>query len=98
MVHLLGMKTKKELRYDYRMHGQNNLSEEDYKEYLEENDLLEWFEQADLLAQYVLENCLDNVKLEGTKLAEDAPEAIAAVTVNVNQYVAVMKELLEAWK
>lgn len=90
-------KTKQEKGYDYRMHGPG-MEEEAYLDYLEENDLLEWFEQADLLAQYVLENGLDNVKLEGTKLAEDAPEAIAAVTVNVNQYVAVMKELLEAWK
>lgn len=92
-------KTKKELGYDYRMHdGGRTMTDEEYREYLEEEGKLEWFEQADLLADYVLKNGLGNVKLDGTKLAEDAPEAISAVTVNVNHYVEVMKELLDNWK
>jgi len=92
-------KSKQELKYDYRMHdGGRTMSDEEYREYLEEEGKLEWFEQADLLADYVLKNGLGNVKLDGTKLAEDAPEAISAVTVNVNHYVEVMKELLDNWK
>ena len=92
-------KSKQELKYDYRMHDrERTMSDEEYREYLEEEGKLEWFEQADLLADYVLKNGLGNVKLDGTKLAEDAPEAISAVTVNVNHYVEVMKELLDNWK
>ena len=35
--------TKQQKGYAYRMHGQRDLSEADYKAYLKENDKLEWF-------------------------------------------------------
>ena len=42
--------TKQQKGYAYRMHGQWDLSEADYKAYLKENSKLEWFEQVDALA------------------------------------------------
>ncbi|HHX80930.1 MAG TPA: hypothetical protein GX692_07700 [Acholeplasmataceae bacterium] len=89
--------TKQEKGYDYRMHGPG-MEEEAYLDYLEENNKLEWFEQADLLAAYVLENGLANVKYDDNGKLDNAPEAIAEVSVTVNHYVKVMKDLVDNWK
>ncbi|MDD4000742.1 MAG: hypothetical protein PHX62_07620 [Bacilli bacterium] len=91
-------KTKQELKYAYRMHGHRELSEEDYKEWLEENEELEWFEQANLLSDYVFANGLANVKVATGGTLEDAPTTLAEVSVTVSHYVEVMEALLDEWK
>ncbi|HEY8395270.1 MAG TPA: hypothetical protein VIK96_00675 [Bacilli bacterium] len=104
--------TKQELQYLYGMHNSDNqaagYTKQDlkteaglnaYKEFLEETGKKEWFQQAELLANYALSNGnVSNVTLNGTKLGDNAPEAIASVSINVQNYFTVMQELLDAWK
>jgi hypothetical protein len=88
-------KSKQELGYAYRMHGQRNLSEADYIEYLRQNNKYEWFEQADMLADYVLANGLSAVKLGDDEKLTDKPTALASVSVTASHYVHLLEELLE---
>lgn len=104
--------SKKQLLYKYGMHNKDDqaadYTKQDlnteaglnaYKAYLEETGKKEWFQQAELLANYALSNgTVSNVTLNGTKLGDNAPEAIASVSINVQNYFTVMQELLDAWK
>lgn len=84
-------KTKKELRYDYRMHdGGRTMSEEDYIAWLKANNKLEWFEQAELLEAYFLAN--------GTDLQTDDQGHItnvASVTIADSDYSLLAKQAVE---
>ena len=82
-------KTKKELGYAYRMHGQWDLSEDEYKAYLKENDKLEWFEQAKLIEEHFL------TTLEVTTNNEGYIQGITNVSIKDNQYIALAKKAVE---
>lgn len=82
-------KTKKELGYAYRMHGQWDLSEDEYKAYLKENDKLEWFEQAKLIEDHFL------TTLEVTTNNEGYIQGITNVSIKDNQYIALAKKAVE---
>ena len=82
-------KTKKELGYAYRMHGQRDLSEADYKAYLKENDKLEWFEQAKLIEDHFL------TTLEVTTNNEGYIQGITGVTIADNEYISLAKKAVE---
>jgi major membrane immunogen (membrane-anchored lipoprotein) len=79
-------KSKKELGYAYRMHGERALSEEDYIKYLKDNNLLEWFEQANLIEDAYLAN--NNASLDG----------VTGVTITTNSYENVFKAALKLVK
>ncbi len=82
-------KTKKELGFGYRMHGQWGLSEDEYIEYLDENDLLEWHEQADLIEKHFL------TTLDVTTDSKGKIQGISGVTIADNQYIALAKQAVE---
>jgi hypothetical protein len=82
--------SKKELGYAYRMHGQRDLSEEDYITWLEDNDKLEWFEQAEIIEAEWLENGVDSLE----PVSEEF-ESLAEVTISDGHYVELAKEAVE---
>src|SRR5690554_3149239 len=58
--HVWNEKSKKELGYDYRMHGPG-MNDADYKAMLEAEGLLEWFEQANLIEAEFLANGVGSI-------------------------------------
>ncbi|MFP4478778.1 MAG: hypothetical protein ACLFPM_05050 [Candidatus Izemoplasmatales bacterium] len=76
--------TKQELGYAYRMHGQRDLTEEEYKTWLEENDKLEWFEQADMIADYIVENGWED------SFAVEDVDNLSAVSITTSSYESVL--------
>ncbi|VEU80776.1 LptM family lipoprotein [Haploplasma axanthum] len=82
--------TKKELQYGYRMHGQNDLSVEDYKKYLADNNLKEWFEQAELLEKEFLAKGVENVNVKDNYF-----ENVTGVTIKDGSYTKLAKAALE---
>ncbi len=82
-------KTKKELGYAYRMHGQWTLSEEEYIAYLQENNKKEWFEQAALIEAQLL------VSTDVAVNAEGYIQGISGVSIADNDYIALAKKAVE---
>lgn len=89
-------KTKQELKYAYRMHGNFGLPEEEYKAFLKAEGKLEWFEQANIIAANVLEKGLASFVVNAEDKAEG--EAYASVTVTVNHYKDVLVKLYNNFK
>jgi hypothetical protein len=76
--------TKQELGYAYRMHGQGELSEADYIQWLEDNNKLEWFEQVALITEDIIENGWR------ANAEDDLP---ASVSITVGGYYSVLASL-----
>ncbi len=76
--------TKQQLGYAYRMHGQRDLSEADYKTWLQTNNKLEWFEQVNLIT--------DDIVAKGwrSNAAEQVP---AGVTITTSGYYNVLSQV-----
>ena len=89
-------KTKKQLGYEYYMFPESGakddgvLDVEAYKAWLAENGKKEWFEQANVLEQYMLENGVEAVELDGEKTTN-----VTGVTVTVKDYVDLAKEAVQ---
>jgi outer membrane murein-binding lipoprotein Lpp len=89
-------KTKKQLGYEYYMFPASGakvdgvLDVEAYKAWLAENGKKEWFEQANVLEQYMLENGVEAVELDGEKTTN-----VTGVTVTVKDYVDLAKEAVQ---
>jgi hypothetical protein len=89
-------KTKKQLGYDYYMFSESGakvdgvLDVEAYKAWLAANGKKEWFEQANVLEQYMLENGVEAVELDGEKTTN-----VTGVTVTVKDYVDLAKEAVQ---
>ena len=81
--------TKKELKFGYRMHGQYDLSEDDYVAYLRAEGKLEWHEQADLIEKHFL------TTLDVTTDSEGKIQGITNVSIADNQYIALAKQAVE---
>lgn len=98
-------KNKQELGYLYGMHnpreGGFDLKTDqglaDYKKHLEENNKLEWFQQANLITDFVLANGVDALKV-GTDNKVSGVDALAKVTIKVNDYHKVLTELYKNFK
>ncbi|MFA6375295.1 MAG: hypothetical protein WCY04_03610, partial [Bacilli bacterium] len=102
-------KNKQEKGYLYGMHNSPNAELEyekqdlttteglaAYKAYLEEAGKLEWFEQVELITDYVLENGVAGLVLEGTKL-DGSVEALSGVSITAIGYVTVLNALYTAF-
>ncbi|MFU8793544.1 MAG: hypothetical protein ACNA7K_05905 [Acholeplasmataceae bacterium] len=66
--------SKQDLGYGYRMHGQRDLTETDYIQWLEDNDKLEWFEQVALITDDIIENGWR------TNAADNVPAGVSITT------------------
>ena len=88
-------KTKKELGYGYRMHGQRDKSEADYKAYLKEEGLLEWFEQAKLIEDFFLAEGPDKLTVDEGNYITNVE---GGVTIKDGGYSTLAKEALELAK
>lgn len=84
-------KSKKELKYEYRMHGQRDKSEADYKQYLKDEGLLEWFEQAELIEKFFLENGPEAIKTDDGNYITNVE---GGVTIKDGGYSTLAKEAL----
>lgn len=78
--------TKQELGYAYRMHGQRDLSEADYIQWLEDNNKLEWFEQVALITDDIIAN--------GWRTTAST-EVPAGVSISTDGYYTLLEGLFE---
>ncbi len=85
--------SKKEKGYNYHMHGQFQLSEEDYKAWLKENNKLEWFEQIALVEAEIVKNGTAGVTVTEGKFTN-----IAGVTVGAYDYMELANKAIQMAK
>ena len=76
--------SKQDLAYAYRMHGQRDLTETAYIQWLADNNKLEWFEQVALITDDIVENGWS------TNASADVP---AGVSITTDGYYTILESL-----